>query len=378
MGVWREGTRGMWPLQAGLMWYVPRRGAPGRVVHALRHSRQLCGGSTGRRDHRAAAVVYLGSLTICAGIALDEWLDLRKWKLVTHRIVQPIPLSISIHTRTRASQGEVGQGCVDWPTGRALLQWVVDGGVPLRGAHVLEIGAGVGVASIGLVLAAQSSAELSAPMPSNESLQPTTVVATDVCTAALENLDRNRERNGAENLTVAFWDAAGGHDAIDRLPFDVGALTHVIGADLVSLPLGSAVTPTGSDDGCGHGLEATIAALLDRNPMVKVTFLLYNRVAGGAVSALANNAGISAGGCALDPAIVAFERRCTQHGLVAQREALPLSCAQHVAAAQPLHVRTQWFLGGVWDGLLLYHISRASSPKSAPSSNNGQAGEMNR
>jgi hypothetical protein len=116
----------------------------------------------------------------------------------------------------------------------------------------------------------------------------------------------------------------------------------------------------------GDGLEATLAALLDANPGLSVTLVLYNRLAGGAVSALASNVGMQDGGCALDPAIAAFERRCSEHGLRTRREALPRSCAQRLAATQPPHVRAQWLLGGVWDGLLLYHVSRAHAEPPRP------------
>jgi hypothetical protein len=383
-------------------------------------------------------------------VAADEWLDLRKWKDVRHSLVEPVPLTVRLRARSRAGNDEAGQGCVDWPTGRALLQWAVDGGVPLTGARVLEIGAGVGLASIGLALASHLASEEQSRASSTAAGGPpkaTTVIATDVCAAALANLRRNAEANGAMHgevwsttedtrqhrtvpgcdgslsapmpcgaapgadasvrtgrsskkhpssanaasngaaaMRVEFWDAAGGRKAVEQMPVDPRALTHVIGADLVSQPIAGVARPANSGTAGGSGgdkhggsirqgggdkqegtvggdgsdgLEATLAALLDANPELKVTLVLYNRLAGGAVCALSSNVGVQGGGCALDPAIAAFERRCCEHGLCARREALPGGCVQRLAAAQPLHVRAQWFLGGVWDGLMLYHVTRA-------------------
>ena len=111
------------------------------------------------KRHRAAALAYFGGLATATAIALDEWLDLRKWRTVRHVLTTPVSVDMKLHTRVRAAEGEAGQGCVDWPAGRVLLQWAVDGGVPLRHGSVLEVGAGVGVTSIGLALAASCSSE---------------------------------------------------------------------------------------------------------------------------------------------------------------------------------------------------------------------------
>lgn len=41
---------------------------------------------------------------------------------VTHELVSPARLSMRLRARTRAGSDEAGQGCVDWPTGRVILQ----------------------------------------------------------------------------------------------------------------------------------------------------------------------------------------------------------------------------------------------------------------
>lgn len=346
-----------------------------RLARHARLSSCTAGTRPGRRDHRPAVAVYLGGMLTLGAVAADEWLDLRQWKHVQHSLVEPVQLTVRIRARTRAGADEAGQGCVDWPTGRALLQWAVDGGVPLLGAHVLEIGAGVGLTSIGLALAAQRASEekgRASPATAGGPPNATSVIATDVCEVALTNLRCNAASNGASAMRAELWDAAGGREAVERMPVAPRALTHVIGADLVSQPIAGAARPAagGTARHCGgDGLEATLAALLEANPELSVTLVLYNRFAGGAVSALASNVGAQDVGCTLDPAIVAFERRCSEHGLRTSREALPPSCARRLAATQPLHVRAQWLLGGVWDGLLLYHVSRAPAltPQPRPS-----------
>jgi len=312
------------------------------------------------KRHRAAALAYFGGLATATAIALDEWLDLRKWRTVRHVLTTPVSVDMKLHTRVRAAEGEAGQGCVDWPAGRVLLQWAVDGGVPLRHGSVLEVGAGVGVTSIGLALAASCSSDAGGGGGSDG--DPTRVLATDVCDSALANLHRNAAENEAPALLrVERWDAAGGTEAVRRLSrlVDPRTLTHVIGADIVSVPIGSGGgggNAAGGEAAGGDGLEATLAALLAENPALRVTLLLFNRVSGGAVTALAGAAGVPEGGCTLDPALARFERRCAAHGLRACRSPVPEGCLRHVAEALPLRERGLWALGGVWDGLQLYEV----------------------
>ena len=87
--------------------------------------------SRARSSNASAAVAYFGVGGALALYTLDEKLDLRQWKHVSHAIDGSS--SVSIRSRVRAGNGEAGQGCVDWPAGRVLLQWALDGGLPLRG-----------------------------------------------------------------------------------------------------------------------------------------------------------------------------------------------------------------------------------------------------
>ena len=162
-------------------------------------------------------------------------------------------------------------GCVDWPAGRVLLQWALDGGVPRSGGTVLEIGSGVGLASIGLALAiaagdGRSPAKAQAAPSAASAPPPSHVIASDVCQEALANLRANAAAHGLlakeeaapscsepwpahtsaardaplpqpPRLQVVSWDAAGGASAVGRLPVDARQLTHVIGADLASMPV---------------------------------------------------------------------------------------------------------------------------------------------
>ena len=248
-----------------------------------------------------SVVMYLGGMLALSAHLADKHFDIRKWTTTHHRaIVVTTPASsataevshglllpaatvdIELRSRVRAGAGEAGQGCVDWPAGRVLLQWCPDGGVPLAGAHVLEIGAGVGLASIGLAKAAAAAA--TQPMSphkggshgssnasgASERGSLTTVVAADVCPAALENLQVNAAKIFASNadptvsngsssrsidddgvsqtaaaseskygpsglLRVLSWNAAGGASAVAELAacgVHPERLTRIIGAGL--------------------------------------------------------------------------------------------------------------------------------------------------
>jgi len=302
----------------------------------------------------SAAVVYVSGMSTLAFLVLDDKLHLRQWTHRSHRIrCDDVDLRVGIRSRVRAGEGEAGQGCVDWPAGRALLQWAIDGGVPSHGACVLEIGAGVGLTSIGCSLAARQRAQ------EGIGSAPTSFIATDVCDAALGNAKDNAEAAEAP-LTFAHWDAAGGHAAVERLPVAVTSLTHIIGADLVSAPvLKKAPAGSSGDEQHADGLEGTLAALLECNPSLSITLLLTNRCAGGAVSALAAQAGVhDVGGVTHDPALLRFERRCAHLGLAVERQTIPTEVARRVSETQPLIERFQWYLADVWESLLLYKVTK--------------------
>ncbi|KAL1503363.1 hypothetical protein AB1Y20_011415 [Prymnesium parvum] len=318
---------------------------------------------------RGAIALYAGTLAGLALLAADEYLDLRQWTTRRHSILSPQRFDVTIRSRVRAAPSELGQGCVDWPAGRVLLQWALDGGVPLSGAALLEIGSGVGLAALGFAIAAARPG--GTPPPSS-------VVATDSCAAALDNLQRNARANGvaldgSAPLRVERWDAAAGAAGVRLLgeAVEIGSLTHVIGADLVSLPLfeGAALANPVSDEADGAdaalagrgGLEETLAALLAARPGLQVTLLLVDRCAGGALNALADAAGVEPRATAprsrRDPALAAFEKRCASLGLEARRVPLPAHVVEHVHASQSWPTRAYWWLADVWEGLALYSIA---------------------
>lgn len=316
-------------------------------------------------------------------------------------------VNVVLRTRVRAGVGEAGQGCVDWPAGRVLLQWCLDGGVPLKGANVLEIGAGVGLASIGLAQAAivaqqplqRQSTATAAVRGTSHTSGPTTVVAADVCLAALANLRINAannlgspspiggsisrinargERNSSESnavgsvfgqcgvLHVLNWNAAGGAAAVAALAsagVKPEALTHVIGADLASMPSYHAGLATAGTTGSGaaeeasmqasvahvadptRGLEPTLAALLTANPKLVITLLLVDRRSAAAVAALAQAVAptYSSSRSALalpqqgelqDPSLMWFAARCEALGLTLERRPVPPDTLARVAASQ--------------------------------------------
>ena len=354
-----------------------------------------------RPTSRITAAVYVAGVGgLCLALA-DEHLELRQWRQETQRVMaSPQPVDVVIRSRVRASEHESGQGCVDWPAGRALLQWALDGGLPESGATVLEIGAGVGLTSIGIASAARQRAASDECKGST----PNTVVAADVCDAALANLHFNSLANlgsapsaprdavtahdptatsasaapndasyGGGALRVLRWDAAGGASALSRLPVDVSRLTHVIGADLVSLPYQQLPSAGGEDTGVAdadRGLEATLAALLEANPRLEIALFLTDRTQGGAVGALAAVAGQPVGGPGMpsgDPSLRRFERRCEQLGLTLERLPVPDSVVARVTAAQTPYTRACWWLADTWDGLWLYKVRRRGrAPDTAP------------
>ena len=334
-----------------------RRQKPNRFCGSARYFVDMSWSALRSRLPSTAVVAYISGVSALTFAIADDKLHLRQWTTTCHRIAAPpdISVSVSIRSKVRAGASEIGQGCVDWPAGRALLQWAIAGGVPLTGATVLEVGAGVGLTSIGCALSAQQRAVATGRAPS-------LFLASDVCDAALANAKHNAAHVSNEELPLKFckWNAAGGLSAVKRLPMDAACLTHVIGADLVSAPVFEASPLTDDDD--HDGLEATLSALLAVNPKLSIHLVLTNRCAGGAVSALAGSAGVQhIGGMTFDPALFRFERRCARLGLAVERQPLPEEIVRQVSASQPLHVRFQWWLASTWDdGLLLYTVRRSA------------------
>lgn len=312
-----------------------------------------------RPDHRLAAVVYLGGLGSFSLYALDEWLDLRKWKRVSHYVHHShaeFPVRLNLRARTRPPP----IGAMDWPAGRCLLHWAIREGVPLQGATVLEIGSGIGTTAIGLALAASRFGK-----------SGTHVIATDSDEAALNVLRSNADDHGllcgralglgssspSDNLylSIAQWDAR----SINVLPAEVKLqeITHVIAADVVYHG-GADGDGSEGDDGNSGSLANSLSLMLKQQPRLSITLLLVDRFSGGSVSALASAAGVKHESCAFDPALVNFERRCAERGLRVRRRELSEEVVCSVAASLSPLTRAWWNFCGVWDGLWLYEIDR--------------------
>jgi hypothetical protein len=172
-----------------------------------------------------------------------------------------------MNIRARAAPPPIG--ALEWPAGRVLLQWALDGGIPRTGCSVLEIGSGVGTTSIGLTLACNNDFEgAQAHEPGKQQQDsaepPTRIIATDICNTSLDNLRQNARSNGVHvhpheqklqamtgtdvssngtlytqakmpwypTLEVYKWNA-GSASAIQTVPVDIRSLTHVIAADVV-------------------------------------------------------------------------------------------------------------------------------------------------
>lgn len=221
---------------------------------------------------------------------VDERGLIRPWRWVRHTVRAPADVSkegaarADLRLRVKARPPPIG--CTEWPAGRVLLEWAV-GEIPPAGARVLEIGAGVGVTSLGL---AQIFAGAQGALGGTAG-QATAIIATDVCEASLDNLRGNARANGIavretadfqgpprhKCIHVGAWDAASGGQSVQRLRADLGidpqTLTHIIGGDVIY-------------HGFGDGLVRTLAILLRANPNINVTLLLVDRFSGGAVAAV--------------------------------------------------------------------------------------------
>jgi hypothetical protein len=232
-----------------------------------------------KQASRAAKAVF--GATCCMWYA-DSRGWIRSWQTNSHTIRVNESDSIEMRIRTKIAPPPIG--ALEWPAGRVMLQWALDGGVPRTGGSVLEIGSGVGTTSIGMALAFHRAAAYKCEYENRESdtatrstgAAPTRVIATDVCGASLENLRNNARSNGVrilldsselnspgfscnapnhsvtisdsvtlehkvtsgDNVTtgpameVFAWDA-GSANAMETFPVDIRSLTHIIAADVV-------------------------------------------------------------------------------------------------------------------------------------------------
>eukprot|EP00962_Isochrysis_galbana_P023453 scaffold7098_cov124-Isochrysis_galbana.AAC.1 len=349
-----------------------------------------------------APIVYLGSMSAFAALVADEYLDLRRWKAVAHSIREPASgdvISFSLRARTRPPP----IGCMDWPAGRALLEWSAAEGLhrPHSASTVLEIGSGVGTAAVGLVLLANHAVGASARPEAQLS-----VVATDVCDESLFNLAANARANGLlpggvevldappaapsppARLVTAKWDAASGAGSLPHgLP---SRLTHVIGADVVYAGGVDGVLMQrarhedcrqsgGGDDGSRGraGLAATLDELLLLAPEAQVRLVLVNRFAGGAVATLAAVAGVPVQSTTVDPSLTAFEHACRVRGLHVEASPVPPDVIKSVQATQCLLTRLTWLLADTWGALVCYRICRElPSPKALPKADRREAARL--
>lgn len=179
---------------------------------------------------------------------------------------------------------------------------------------------------------------------------------------ALANLRANAAKNGvaADALRVAEWDASRGPEAVRSAEaarvFVPRHLTHIIGADVVYH--GGAAGLDDSTSSAPVGLAATLAALLEASPNAAVTLLLVDRFSGGAVSAVAGQAGVAHSAATEDPALAAFRSHCTSLGLTVRVSDVPDAVVRRVAASQPPWTRAVWWISDRWDGLRVYTIER--------------------
>eukprot|EP00967_Tisochrysis_lutea_P046734 scaffold56841_cov30-Tisochrysis_lutea.AAC.2 len=331
-----------------------------------------------------APVVYLGSMACFTAVALDEYFDLRKWKRVSHTVREPHSgelLSFSLRARRRPPP----IGCMDWPAGRALLEWVAADGLhrPFPGTTntVLEIGSGVGTTAIGLALLSHRTRD------QNDAPSAVQVIASDVCGESLSNLCDNAKASGilpvqskdlvstslaSDPLLVTEWDAASGASA---LPANITTrLTHIIGADVVYAGGADGVLfernlcasqTVGSPEGVGRdaqsdraGLARTLHELLSIAPNAEVRLMLVNRFAGGAVATLAAVANVPVKSTIVDPSLSTFEEACRKHGLRVEISPVPSDVVRSLNSALPISDRLLWFLSDTWSALVCYRIYR--------------------
>lgn len=322
----------------------------------MRSSRAL-----GNLQFAAYAAGVGGLLTVMA----DEALDLRKWKQTDYQVLRrqaagademPAPIKLSVRCRTRPPP----IGCMEWPAGRALLQWALDetglGEHDGSGGVVLELGAGIGITAIGLAVAQRQS-----------SATQQQIVATDVCVDTLALMRSNAAAHGLEEnaLRVANWDAALGEESVRTLPCRLEDVRHVLGADVVYYGFGvnnpadnTELEGRGSDEPVGF--PHTLAALLRERPSLDISLLIIDRFSGGMVSAVAATAGVHQPPTTVDPAISRFVRGCEELGLAVDRTPLPPAVATSVWDSQSVLARSVWWLAGHYDGMAILKVRPAA------------------
>ena len=125
-----------------------------------------------------------GTLAVCTCYNLRPQHD-QSW--IHHRVHSPSLRQGAVDLRLRAEETHNGQaiGLLDWPAGRVLLQWAIDVLPPT--ACVLEVGAGIGTAAIGLALAGTVQA----------------VVATDYDPVVTRLMRENAAANGVESTSAS-------------------------------------------------------------------------------------------------------------------------------------------------------------------------------
>lgn len=278
-----------------------------------------------------------------------QWTSLSDQKWFRH---QSVRLSQLQHMLCYQSESR-HLGTVEWPAGRILLQWCLDGGIRLDNARILEVGSGVGTTAVGLAKAAKVTGA------------STIVIASDVDDEALKNLNANAILNeidvDAGMLKIEKFDASKGN--ADELIKYVQGLTHLIGAD-VAYYGGCSSLPSTSSAGMKEergGLASTIAHLIQVNPTLDVTLVLIDRFSGPAVSAITQQTGMRHEPVPdVDPAISFFESECRKYGLEARREKIEQGVFDRVAAGQSYLQRAAWLVCGYTDGMYLYRIRSGS------------------
>ena len=301
---------------------------------------------------------YVGGMAALTAYALDEWLDLRKWRRVSHAV--PLHDSERLVVGLRARTRPPPIGAMDWPGGRTLLQWVLDvEELDAADGAVLEIGSGIGLTAIGLALARNAheargvSTSSRAVQVGDSSCDETPVAssavkhatessstssraihATDACDETLKLLRENAEAHALplSALRVSKWDAAAGTAALASLPVAIDEISHVIGSDVIYHGFGE--EEEAEAEANGRGLERTLSALLRAKPNLNVRLLAVDRFSGGAVAALSGAAGVNVTSPAVtvDPAITEFVRRCEGVGLAVERCDVPPSVQHRVAS----------------------------------------------
>lgn len=322
---------------------------------------------------------YAGGLCTLTAVALDHYLDIRKWKRISYTV--PVAqdtrnVSMTLSARTRPPP----IGAMEWPSGRVLLQWALDeaGLGAATSGTVLEIGAGIGLTSIGLALARRddasssdsSSSRSTSPAAAAAAATPGTaaaaaraaavaanpVLATDACAESLQLLRSNADghglvANGA--VRVSEWDAAAGAAAVAALPVPLCEIDHVIAADCVYHGFGA--------DTDERGLERTLAALLRAKPSLHVQLMIVDRFSGGAVAALSGAAGVNqtSAPTTVDPAIGRFYAECERLGLATQTRPVPEAVLARVDASLGPLSRGLWWLAGYYHGLSIVTVTLA-------------------